>query len=99
MQGNRMIRKVFVGRSPSRGRDADKPAWPQNNPRPNDRQASRSSDVVLINVGTDSKTAQELCARVRNEWPWLSLPADRHSSLSLSDETSGPALPGLSPRL
>ena len=41
-----MIRRMFVGRSPSRGRDADKPAWPQNNSRPNDRQASRSSVVV-----------------------------------------------------
>ena len=38
-----MIRRMFVGRSPSRGRDADKPAWPKNNSRPNDRQASRSS--------------------------------------------------------
>ena len=41
-----MIRRMFVGRSPSRGRDADKPAWPQNNSRPNDRQASRSSRKI-----------------------------------------------------
>jgi len=38
-----MIRRMFVGRSPSRGRDTDKPAWPKNNSRPNDRQAGRSS--------------------------------------------------------
>jgi hypothetical protein len=38
-----MIRRMFVGRSPSRGRDADKPAWFQNNSGPIDRQARHSS--------------------------------------------------------